>query len=84
MSAAPQLTLVNLNVGHIASERKSQQLVMAFFLSGMFFMLLPEPFGRMESHEHLPRARCRPVAPDLVAAPWAGTALLLSTTRFAS
>jgi hypothetical protein len=44
MSAAPQLPLVDFNAARIAGERKSQRLVTAFVLSGIFFMLLPGTF----------------------------------------
>lgn len=44
MSAVPQLPLIDTNAARIAGERKSQRLITAFVLSGIFFMLLPGTF----------------------------------------
>ncbi|MEO6802920.1 MAG: hypothetical protein ABI197_06725 [Granulicella sp.] len=57
MTSTTLLPLVNPNSDRIAGEQKSQRLVTAFILSGIFFMLLPGTFLGMWnlvsiSHSH--------------------------------
>jgi hypothetical protein len=44
MISVSPLPLLAANADRIASEQKSQRLVTAFILSGIFFMLLPGTF----------------------------------------